>query len=296
MGNEMGNADTARAEGPAIARATALLGAHGETLYHYTRLETAIEKILPTLKLRMSPFSQMRDPRESKAWPVVAGGFPGDRPLSVLDQAWGEGQRFMDQVKDRFKLLALTMDDVETPDPYGRGWARARMWDRYADGGRGVCLAFDKRGLTETVMGQLQGGAYPPACGPVEYRDEPLWTFTFDIDDLAHDAPSTIAERLYQDLETLFLRKLTDWQSEHEFRFIVETDDAEPRHVDTRGALRAICLGPETPREYRPAFAELCRPHAILVAQLTWWNSDPLVTGVLAASDERAQERPENSR
>jgi hypothetical protein len=38
----------------------------GSRLYHYTRLSTAIEAILPDWQLRLSPFSQMRDPRESK--------------------------------------------------------------------------------------------------------------------------------------------------------------------------------------------------------------------------------------
>ena len=45
-----------------------IVGAPGECLFHYTKLSTAIELILPTWRLKMNPFSKMRDPRESKQW------------------------------------------------------------------------------------------------------------------------------------------------------------------------------------------------------------------------------------
>lgn len=264
-----------------VDRATTLLGEHGEGLFHYTRLETAIEKILPTLTLRMNPFSRMRDPRESKAWAVSATGFVGDLTGDELDGAWARGQHRMNEAKDRFKLLALTMDDPETPDPYGRGWARARLWDRYADGGRGVCLAFDRADLIRMVTAELEDLGLEPRCGPVEYKDGRLFEeIHFDIVALATDLEGTVRRQLSEHLDALFLRKLTDWRSEHEFRFIVETDDAEPVDVNIRGALRAVCLGPDTPAEYFPAVAELCRPSGIRVAKLVWWNSDPLVAGI----------------
>jgi hypothetical protein len=35
-------------------------------LYHYTSLATALEKILPSQRLAMNPFSGMNDPREAR--------------------------------------------------------------------------------------------------------------------------------------------------------------------------------------------------------------------------------------
>ena len=40
----------------------------GKYLFHYTRAETFMTRILPTLRLRMSSFSDLNDPRESKNW------------------------------------------------------------------------------------------------------------------------------------------------------------------------------------------------------------------------------------
>ena len=49
----------------------------GRSLYHYTRAATAIECILPDLQLKLSPFSEMRDPRESSDWMMGASLPPG---------------------------------------------------------------------------------------------------------------------------------------------------------------------------------------------------------------------------
>ncbi len=37
-------------------------------VYHYTRADTAITKILPDQRLRMSPYRDLNDPREAKEW------------------------------------------------------------------------------------------------------------------------------------------------------------------------------------------------------------------------------------
>lgn len=40
----------------------------GESLYHYTSAAKALAHIVPPRRLRLSPFSAMRDPRESSDW------------------------------------------------------------------------------------------------------------------------------------------------------------------------------------------------------------------------------------
>jgi hypothetical protein len=43
-----------------------LLDPPGSCRYHYTRLCKVVEHILPSGRIKMNPFSKMRDPRESK--------------------------------------------------------------------------------------------------------------------------------------------------------------------------------------------------------------------------------------
>jgi hypothetical protein len=130
------------------AHTSELIGEPGEVLFHYTTLDTAVRYILPDTQLRMSPFSSMRDPREYQRWRPAAGGYMGDDARLELDDHVGEIEDTVNALKDRFKLLALTMDDPHDATVYGRGFARSRLWEAYGDRGRGVCLVFEKGPLS----------------------------------------------------------------------------------------------------------------------------------------------------
>src|SRR4051812_25996585 len=120
-------------------------GEPGEFLFHYTRARTAFEHILPAKKIRLNPYRLMRDPLEAQHWPEpsVSLGSPGDAP-----PAEGELARYgvVVAAKAAARLLSLTVDAHDYGDdtePFGRGYARASMWQLYGDDHRGVCLAFD---------------------------------------------------------------------------------------------------------------------------------------------------------
>src|SRR4051812_6568338 len=125
----------------------------GSCLYHYARLAMALEFILPSWSMRLSPFSKMRDPRESKHWGYEA---PRAASMELHDEIvrFGELQRLAEQLKDRVKVLSLTEDDRLDRDEggavFGRGFAHPRLWEHYADDHRGVCLCFDRKELTRT--------------------------------------------------------------------------------------------------------------------------------------------------
>ena len=88
------------------------IGERGQYLFHYTTLPTALEHILPDRTFRMSPFSQMRDPRESQAWLGTGGGW-GD----IDDKLYWEFYARLNRVKDRCKLFSLTQDDPRQRPP-----------------------------------------------------------------------------------------------------------------------------------------------------------------------------------
>jgi hypothetical protein len=103
----------------------ALIGKPGEVLFHYTSLDTAVRYILPTGELRMSPFSTMRDPRKYQRWrPTAAGRVADDQDAREWDRYTVEMDDRLNELKDRFELLALTMDDLEDQTVYGRAGLR----------------------------------------------------------------------------------------------------------------------------------------------------------------------------
>jgi hypothetical protein len=236
---------------------------------------------MPTLTVRLSPFSEMRDAREYTRWAVPAAGFTGDAADVDVDQAWAAASSRLNSLKDEFKLLSMTMDDpAEDEGEYGRGYARSHLWEAYADRGRGVCFVFDKEVATALVPNQLQQIGRT-AHGPVTYRNERLFREIFvDLSEaLKGDLDRIADEKLARHMDSLFLTKNTEWASEREYRFIVQSDE-QYVSVDVSESLVGICLGPETPKQAFHAVRHFARHADVAIAKLLWWNNDPLLVGI----------------
>jgi hypothetical protein len=162
-----------------------LLDPPGSCFYHYTRLDTAVAHILPTGRMKMNPFAEMRDPRESKELNPVASG-----PASLeATRRFAKLHADSRQVKRRVKVLCLTRDDPRNPDGedaiFGRGFAHPRLWEQYADNHRGICLCFDREKLVRLLSVEVRGRREPLFHGPVVYRDGrvSLEEYTFPASD-----------------------------------------------------------------------------------------------------------------
>jgi Protein of unknown function (DUF2971) len=254
----------------------------GEWLFHYTTLEKAVEHLLPLKRMRLSPFTQMRDPREYAAWAPAVAGFTEASP-DEMNRAQADATRRLNDLKSQFKLVSFTLDDPEslTPGEYGRGYARSRLWELYAGLGRGLCLAFDKQATIDELLPQLEAlGAV--RHGSVRYANRPLSReIFFDLELLLKGRYDEAEERMLSNyMEDLFLTKNTEWSSESEYRFVVRTPDENPVFVDISNSLYGIVLGPETPKQYFPAIRELCNSSNLAVAQLMWWNNKPMLVGI----------------
>lgn len=141
-------------------------------LYHYTGLKTALEYILPSLKLKVGTPANVNDPRESKTWYfalICPTDTPGNRALPLLEEV-------SLIAKGTCKALCLTRDNPiitrDQPDAvFGRGYAHSRMWAQYAEKHTGVCLIVDRQKLSNRIAKELghKGTIYH---GSVDYRDE----------------------------------------------------------------------------------------------------------------------------
>ena len=153
--------------------------AAGDYLFHYTTLATAVEHILPTRTFRMSPFSLMRDPRESHRW-----GYSGVGSDHFADDLFEELAVRAEEQKANIKVMSLTRD-VERPPPneiFGRGFARPRLWEQYGGDHAGVCLGFDRTALVTQLETQLKEVGWM-RHGDVEYEDAQLVAPHFDLDE-----------------------------------------------------------------------------------------------------------------
>jgi len=229
----------------------------GRYLYHYTSPATA-KLILDGQMLRMGPFSETNDPRETQEW-FPSMSVRNGTDINHVD--WLRLVREIDQsMRSRVQLSCFT-EDRDSGDPQGalwnfhRGWARARMWQQYAGDHAGLCLILDRAQWKKDVdshPGALNtdpetGFAPLLVHGPVDYEDLPVGSdgesLHYSIEEIEREGASVVASRqARENVNALFLRKNTDWKSECEFRSVA-IGLTEPLFVSLVGSLRGIVVG-----------------------------------------------------
>jgi Protein of unknown function (DUF2971) len=251
----------------------------GEWLYHYTTLETALVHILPTLRLRLSPFSEMRDPREYKEWWPSAGGF-GDFDKDDFERGYAASTARLNLLRAEFKLLSTTIDP-DQPDEgvFGRGFARSRLWDLYAGHGSGVCLVLRKEDALRKLPEQLESMGRTEH-GAVRYENRAIRReIMFNFEEIRTGDLDAIADRIAEmHLESLFLTKNTEWESEREYRFIVRSP-RQYEYVDIADCLQAVCRGPESVRTAERALGFFAKELGIGLGLVEWHNNNPILIG-----------------
>lgn len=251
-------------------------------LAHYTKSSAVFEQILPTHKLRLSPYRLMRDPIENKdILPSIA--WHGDPP--EVDRAIADVYAQLRHARDRMRVLSFT-HDAEVRDEYPTFdccWSRPRMWEQYADVHRGACLLFDRPALERAIH-----DTWPHErtyLGNVTYTREGIATSAvrtlidqriFEGGTLAH----AIAEYVEQHHDALFFLKSDDFATEYEYRVVVAAGDSDDACIGYRDALIGVVLGERFPAWQRSAAGAACSDLGIKLGRMHWENGRPHVLRV----------------
>lgn len=245
-------------------------------LYHYTKLETALEHIFPNRQLRLGLFSLTNDPRESKTWFFSLTNPPLDdiNELLSINLAFSQGLRM------GCKLLCLSMDEPEKPETIyeGRGYHRPRMWAQYADNHRGVCFVFNKELLIRTAQQELFGKGTLYA-GAVTYDkhigfDSEAFSVRYQ-QYLSLGVTNLVQKMIDRHYRTYYMKKHIDWQQEHEYRFVLRGSGETPEFISIQDSIEAVILGPDFPESYKPLIRQFCDTLNIYHGEMRWRNGSP---------------------
>lgn len=246
-------------------------------LYHYTTLETAIEEILYSGQLRLGPFEQTNDPRESQNWGIGSvEGARNDRSFGKLIELINE-----DRLK-RCKVLCLTRDDMEHHRlGFGRrGFARARMWAQYAGNHRGICLIFDAAKL-DAIINRTLGCKGKIYKGIVEYTDSVAAVTeasTFRLEEGYKGKLEMIVQKhIDQYANTIFFNKNRDWKDETEYRYVFYSDDSQYQFIKIDNVLKGLVLGVDFPQVYAPVIAYFKKKYCLEVRNISWDHGIPSI-------------------
>ena len=242
-------------------------------VYHYTKRETALEKILPTGKIMLNVLEKTNDPREYLDWSITGiGGSDDMKPF------WHALALVNENRKQRTKVLCMTLDDMQHRR-FGlmrRGFARSRMWAQYGEAHKGMCLIFDKSAL-EAEMQRVT--AVPENCyfGPVQYTDRDFG-IEIDFNSMGETEAAVqfgVDSYIRGHIDRLFFTKLLDWRDEMEYRAMIYDDRTSPVFADIKTFLKGIVVGPEFPTVYFPIVQQFGIQYNCQVGQLKWRDGEP---------------------
>ena len=82
---------------------------------------------------------------------------------------------------------------------------------------------------------------------------------------------------LIENYEDNFLYKALDWKIEHEFRWLVQSQDSSGIMISIEGAIKAVIVGSDFPEAYKPCVKDLCEQLKIHGGNITWITRFPYV-------------------
>lgn len=254
-------------------------------LFHYTTREVAFEHIIPEGRIRLSSYELMGDPLEAKDWQFGAAYFAGSTAHEDFERNFWRSNHLANELKRHSKLLALSEDAQEgygnDRESFGRGWARARMWERYAERHKGVCLAFHARAICERLTEALRAqGAERVLHDRVRYEEDGLagavGATTFNLNEFEdgrlEDGLKSHFDRHGRDL---FFLKTSEWETEHEYRVVGLTDSADFTFADYSDSLAQVIVGDQFPAFEIPGVLEICEAIGVKPRQIRWENFRP---------------------
>jgi Protein of unknown function (DUF2971) len=258
-----------------------MYGEHGQFAYHYTTRAAAFEHILPCGQLRLSSLVRLRDPVENKDWTQARFTSASWPPEAV--------ERFCaatDRVTSETKILSFTLDaPTEGQSPaHARGCARPRMWEQYAENHAGACLVFNHNLLQKSLIPVLQAFNHTIA-GEVTYSDSPLPGHETAralhavrlIEAGNGDLEAGLRKHLDAHAQELFFRKLEDWLTEREYRYVVLGEDPNEIRAPYGDTLCAVIVGERFPGWQIRGAAQVCSATGVDLRQIQWGAFPPCV-------------------
>lgn len=183
-------------------------------IYHYTKLSTAIEFILPSMTLRTNFLNKMNGPKENQKWSF--GGINIDYEGMYSETYSNETHidhvyKFGEEIKSKIQALCFVHSDEYD------GFENEMMWAQYSENHKGVCLELD----TELFIKE-NPDIDIFKFENIDYNPKKQEWLCWDKNKSKDENINQIIERHHK---TLFLSKSHYWEKEYEKRLLIVEND-----------------------------------------------------------------------
>jgi hypothetical protein len=250
-------------------------------IYHYTKTNIVLEKILPSMTLRLSSFNTANDPLEFSEFYSLGGGM-GEKNYNEEAILFARKDKRINTIlKNGIKYASFCRDN-EIKDGNGlfnKGFARSRMWAQYSEKHQGVSLIFSKSKLLENLANEsIKYNGAIIFEGNVSYDNdlsELREALYINMDSLDDDI-----DRIMKYKNAFLLTKNMDFENELEYRIALYHKSFESDNsidISIKDALIGIVIGVQCHKVYNSIFNEFSIKNGYGIFSLYWRNGQPIL-------------------
>ncbi len=253
-------------------------------IYHYTSLSTGMEYILQTMRLKISSFNMVNDPKEyrdSELSFLSYGTFMDDFSYEKMEKI----NKNINNHKFNTKMVCFSIDEEDVEDYhrdfiyqnyYKRGFCLPRMWSQYGDNNRGMCFGFEKEKLIDSVKESVTHKENVHH-GNVIYTNDvnrlhEATQVLIDKENCSESQEEIVEIHIKKNFQDIYFTKLQNWRDENEYRIIYLGENHEDLFVQIDDSIKVIYLGLEFPHIYQQLVEKLCRLYKIDLYKLELRN------------------------
>jgi hypothetical protein len=216
-----------------------------DSLYHYCKLSTAIEFILPEKRLLLNTLGRTNDPRENKSFVFAGLNFDPDK-INILDHSNVISQ----EIRKDCKILCLSGDS----SPYF-GYELSRMWAMYGDNHKGVCVEISKERFINKNADKIKGELFKPVTYYELDVSKPIYHKEIDYERIDRVGLTVYVRNEFRvaNMDYLFFTKNKEWETEQEVRLVYFSDVEANEYCTIDGCIKNIYLGVDFNEHYLPA-------------------------------------------
>ncbi len=182
-------------------------------LYHFTKSDIALTKILPLKQLRLNDIEKTNDPREYK---TLGFGIIDNVTLKLNSENL-KPEKISKEIKRNCKVSGFCKDYYVEKE-WWDGFNLFRMWAQYGENHKGVCLVIDK----DLFIEENENIFSDPFTfyKSIKYTNKDPYKFINYKEINSEGLDDYIENFIRSYYKYLFFRKHNDWKTEYEWRLI----------------------------------------------------------------------------
>jgi len=196
---------------------------------HYTTIDTALAKIMPTQRLKLSNPCGTNDPYEVHFdWHAGTHAFAHSE--QELDAIFNANEETRLRIKNRIRIACFSADPLSDQPEVAAN--KDCLWNYYANGNGGIdsgcCVIFDSNKLISNAQEDGYSVIFKDRVAYFNAADKSQWPDKSTVDPVE-----------------IFSKKESQWSREDEYRLICEGDDESISNfgfVNTPGSIVGIVL------------------------------------------------------